>query len=76
MKDKTVKADWDKCPLCGSARITKKASELSIQTRNGPVQTPRIEYHECRDCGERFFDYEASKTVDECCLERAGAEKK
>jgi len=63
-----MKARWDTCPLCGSSCIVKKEGDISIETKNGPTRIPRIEYHECEECGERFFDYEASKIVDEYCL--------
>ena len=63
-----MKAHWDKCPLCGSPRIVKNEGDISIETKNGPIPIPRLEYHECEECGERFFDYEASKIVDEYYL--------
>jgi YgiT-type zinc finger domain-containing protein len=63
-----MQADWEKCPLCGSPRIQKKAGTFSVKTGRGAVRIPRIEYHECAACGERFFDYQASRIIDEYCL--------
>jgi len=71
-----MKADWDQCPLCGSRRILKKVGDISIETKNAPVRIPHIEYHECEACRERFFDYEASKTVDEYCLPKLVLDKR
>jgi hypothetical protein len=54
----------------------KKAGLLSIQTTNASVRIPRIEFHECEECKERFFDYEASKILDEYCLEKTAVKKR
>jgi YgiT-type zinc finger domain-containing protein len=71
-----MKGDWDKCPLCGSQRIRKKTGEVSVQTASGAVEVPRIEYHECEGCREQFFDYEASRIVDEYCLRKVATPKR
>jgi len=71
-----MKPDWTNCPLCGSTRIVKKIGSFSVKTRDGAVRVPRVRFHECEECGERFFDYEASKTIDEYCLQRSPASSK
>jgi YgiT-type zinc finger domain-containing protein len=63
-----MKAGWHKCPLCGGARITKRVGQFSIETKDGTTTISPIEYYGCGDCGERFFEYEASKLIDEYCL--------
>jgi len=58
--------------MCGSSRIVREIGEFV--THDG-FRIPAIEYERCKSCGERFYDPDASRAIDEA-LRAAGRLKK
>gem|GEM_PF-2606461 len=59
-------------PNGGSSRIVRESGEFV--TRDG-FRVPSIEYECCKSCGEKFYDPDASRAIDEA-LYAAGRLKK
>jgi hypothetical protein len=47
--------------MCGSSRIVREIGEFV--THDG-FRIPSIEYERCKNCGEKFYDKEASQAID------------
>jgi len=60
------------CPMCGSSRVVREIGEFV--THDG-FRVPSIEYERCKSCGEKFYDPDASRAIDEA-LYAAGRLKK
>ena len=58
------------CPLCGSPSIKKKKGVYKFYLQGEPLSTPAIQYWECPNCGEAFFDRQANKKIDDALLPR------
>lgn len=56
------------CPLCGSSAIKKKKGSYKFDIKGEIVHTPVVEYWECPDCNEAFFDRKANVIIDEALL--------
>jgi len=54
------------CPLCRSRRITKVHRTLTRQSKGIRYQVPDLEFYECPNCRQRFFDRAASRKIDAC----------
>ena len=48
--------------MCGSSRIVREIGEFV--THDG-FRIPSIEYERCKNCGEKFYDPDASHAIDE-----------
>jgi len=57
------------CPLCESPSIRKKRGVYKFDIQGEVLSTPVIQYSECPDCGEAFFDREANQKIDEALLQ-------
>lgn len=68
----TKKFEISECPICGSARVVWETGEFV--TRDG-FRISGIEYERCKSCGEKFYDPDASRAIDEA-LQAAGRLKK
>lgn len=63
-----VKRIWQKCPLCEAKSVRLRCRNVSVKVRDVVIVVPHLEYYECTNCHEEFFDYEASKRVDNHCF--------
>ncbi len=59
-----MKRIWKKCPLCGAKTVTLRRSDISVRIRGVDIVVPQVKFHECENCREQFFDYDASKQID------------
>jgi len=66
------KTDITECPMCGSSRVVREIGEFV--TRDD-FRVPSIEYEYCKNCGEKFYDPDASSAIDDA-LRAAGRLKK
>jgi YgiT-type zinc finger domain-containing protein len=57
------------CPLCESPSIRKKRGVYKFNIHGESLSTPVIQYWECPNCGEVFFDREANRKIDEALLQ-------
>jgi YgiT-type zinc finger domain-containing protein len=53
-----------KCPMCGSRKISRVCEAVEVHPRGRAVRVDGVCYDHCRNCGERFFDSEASAKID------------
>ena len=60
------------CPLCGSPAIQKKKGHYKFNIKGKSLATPVVQYWECSNCGEAFFDKQANKLIDEALLLNQG----
>lgn len=67
-----MKLDISKCPMCESRRVVREIGEFV--THDG-FRIPSIEYERCKNCGEKFYDQDASRATDDA-LRAAGRLKK
>jgi YgiT-type zinc finger domain-containing protein len=68
-----MKLDISKCPMCGSTRVVREIGEFV--THDG-FCIPGIEYERCKSCGEKFYDPDASRAIDEALLAAGRLKKK
>jgi len=67
-----MKLDISECPMCGSSRVVREIGEF---VTHDEFRIPAIEYERCKSCGEKFYDPDASRAIDEA-LYAAGRLKK
>jgi len=67
-----MKLDISECPMCGSSRVVRETGEFV--THDG-FRIPSIQYERCKNCGEKFYDKEASRAIDDA-LRAAGRLRK
>ncbi|MFN0105195.1 MAG: YgiT-type zinc finger protein [Bryobacteraceae bacterium] len=53
------------CPNCGSGAVRPIRRDWTGETRGKSYTVPRLAFHECPDCGERIFDREAMRRIEE-----------
>jgi YgiT-type zinc finger domain-containing protein len=53
------------CPTCGSDRIQLARKDLSRKYQDQIYLVPEVEYYECPNCGEKVFDTEAMRKIQE-----------
>jgi YgiT-type zinc finger domain-containing protein len=58
------------CPLCGTKTLTSIRGDIHLNVGSKTADVPNVRHYECGSCGEQFFDYEASKQIDEHVLDR------
>ena len=59
-----------RCPTCGSRRISRQTVTIKVTVRGKKAEVPNLELEICRDCGEKLFDLEASRRMEERLLPR------
>jgi YgiT-type zinc finger domain-containing protein len=59
---------FTQCPLCESIRIQKKKGNYKFEIDDKVVLSPIVEYWECANCSEAFFDQKANKKIDKAML--------
>jgi YgiT-type zinc finger domain-containing protein len=53
------------CPSCGNRRLRRQAVTLTAAIRNKKATITGLEIEVCPDCGEKLFDLEASRRMEE-----------
>ena len=54
-----------KCPFCGAGNMITKTMDYEFNdSLNNKVVIPDVEIDICDTCGEKFFGYEAAKTLE------------
>jgi len=53
------------CPSCSSKKIKKVRRNWTGQLEGKSYTVPNLEYYECPDCGERVYDPEAMRRIQE-----------
>ena len=59
-----------RCPTCGGRRISRQTVTLKVTVRGKKVEVPNLNLEVCPDCGEKLFDLEASRRMEERFLPR------
>jgi YgiT-type zinc finger domain-containing protein len=54
-----------RCPTCGSRRIRRETVTVKATVRRKTVGVPDFQLEVCPDCGEKLFDLEASRRMEE-----------
>lgn len=53
------------CPTCGSKRIKAVRRDCTREFRGKTYIVPDLEFYECPDCGEKVYDREAMRLIEE-----------
>ena len=53
------------CPACGSRRIRRQIMTIKTTVRGKAATVPGLELEVCQNCGEKLFDLEASRRMEE-----------
>jgi YgiT-type zinc finger domain-containing protein len=53
------------CPTCGSDKIKKARRNWTGKAQGKTYNVPNLEYYECPDCGEKVYDREAMRKIEE-----------
>lgn len=59
-----------RCPTCGSRRISRQVVTVKARVRSKSAVVRGLELEVCPDCGEKLFDLEASRRMEEQFLPR------
>jgi YgiT-type zinc finger domain-containing protein len=51
------------CPTCGSKRIRLVRRDLTRTFRGQSYKVPRVQFHQCPDCGEEIYSPEAVRKI-------------
>ncbi len=52
------------CPSCGSKKLKKVRRNLVEECQGQTYVVPRLEFHECPDCGEKIYGPEAMRRIE------------
>jgi YgiT-type zinc finger domain-containing protein len=61
---KPLRPNLKNCPICGSKRIRRVQTDYVLRVGDKLVRVRALRRHECPNCGEKFFDYEATKRIE------------
>ena len=66
------------CPSCNSNRIRKVRRNWLGQFKGKTYTVPNLEYYDCPDCGEKVYDREAMRRIEESspAFEKSQVKKK
>lgn len=53
------------CPTCGSTKITKACRDWSGEFEGRSYTVPSLEFYECPVCGERVYDRDAMRKIQD-----------
>ncbi len=59
-----------RCPTCGSRRIRRETVTVKATVRRKTAEVPNLQLEVCSDCGEKLFDLEASRRMEEQFLSK------
>ena len=54
-----------KCPSCGSDKIRKLRRDWVGKHEGLAYVVPDLQYYECPDCGERVYDRDAMRRIED-----------
>ena len=54
-----------RCPTCGSRKISRQTVTLKVTVRGKKAEVPNLNLEVCPECGEKLFDLEASRRMEE-----------
>ncbi len=53
------------CPTCGSRKIKRRKTDVTFKVKGRRKVVKNLELEVCPACGEKLFDPEASRQVEE-----------
>jgi len=53
------------CPSCGSDKIKKIRDKWNGKFQNQTYTVPMLEFYDCADCGEKIFDPQAMRKIED-----------
>ena len=53
------------CPTCGSRKIRRQKTDVTFKVKGRRKVVKNLELEVCPACGEKLFDSEASRQVEE-----------
>jgi YgiT-type zinc finger domain-containing protein len=53
-----------RCPICASRKVHRVKGVVQFRSPAGVINVPDIEFDQCSNCGEKFFDHQASQQID------------
>jgi YgiT-type zinc finger domain-containing protein len=53
------------CPTCGSDKIKKVTQDWSSEFEGKKYSIPLLEYYKCPNCGEKVYDRDAMRRIQE-----------
>jgi len=53
------------CPTCGGRKIKRQKTDVTFKVKGRRKMVGNLELEVCPACGEKLFDLEASRKVDE-----------
>jgi len=53
------------CPSCGSTEIEKVCRDWSGEYAGRPYTVPSLEFYECSACGEKIYDRQAMRKIQQ-----------
>jgi YgiT-type zinc finger domain-containing protein len=53
------------CPSCGSKRIKRVRRTWTGVSQKETYSVPDLEYYDCPDCGEKAYEPEAMRRIEE-----------
>jgi YgiT-type zinc finger domain-containing protein len=59
-----------RCPTCGGRRMRRQTVTVKATVRGRTAEVPNLQLEVCPDCGEKLFDLEASRRMEERFLAR------
>ena len=59
-----------RCPTCGGRRIRRQLVTVKATIRGKTAEVPNLTLEVCSDCGEKLFDLEASRRMEERFLRK------
>ena len=64
-----------RCPTCGSRRIRRRSMAVQVTVRGKSATITDLNLEVCPECGEKLFDLEASRRLEEKFLPRRRARR-
>ena len=64
-----------RCPTCGSRRIRRRTVAVEVTVRGRSATLADLYLEVCPECGEKLFDLEASRRMEEKFLPRRRARR-
>jgi len=61
------------CPSCGSRKVKKVRRNWSGKWQGRSYSVPSLEFYECPACGERIYDRQAMRMIEQHRLRAAPA---
>jgi len=53
------------CPSCASTKTAKVRHDWSVEFQGQSYTVPSLEFYECPVCGERVYDRQAMRKIEE-----------